>query len=149
MTMRSYPTNSTRAAARIVALAMLADGHLDRGELAVLDRAIAASELGIEQREWDEVVAALCSDLSVSGELCWQSACRAGIQSIGALLAEIDEAELCLKVLRVCAGLLEASSHVTDAETTVIEALIARWRELCARHACARIGGIAAAVPLR
>ncbi len=36
--MRTYPTNSPEAAARIVALALLADGHLSLIEIDALER---------------------------------------------------------------------------------------------------------------
>ena len=44
--MRTYPNNSPQAAARIVALAMLADGHLCKTELDLLERMDAIARLG-------------------------------------------------------------------------------------------------------
>ena len=57
--MRTYPRNSPDAAARIVALMLLADGHVDLAELQVLQRLDAEEELGLLtgqlQRVLDEV----------------------------------------------------------------------------------------------
>ena len=47
--MRTYPTNSPQAAARVVALATLADGHLSRSELGALDR-LGAGEHRVGRR---------------------------------------------------------------------------------------------------
>ena len=47
--MRSYPRNSPQAAARIVALAMLADGDLTRTELDALDQLDAHEQLGLDR----------------------------------------------------------------------------------------------------
>ena len=53
--MRTYRINSPQAAARIVGLAMLADGHLCKAELDVLDRHGAEGEsivLGAAVEHW-------------------------------------------------------------------------------------------------
>ena len=53
--MRTYPNNSPQAAARIVGLAMLADGNVCKGELDVLDRHGAEGEsivLGAAVAHW-------------------------------------------------------------------------------------------------
>lgn len=47
--MRTYPRNSPQAAARIVALAMLADGHVCRSEIEALERCDAAARLGLSR----------------------------------------------------------------------------------------------------
>ena len=46
--MRHYPPNSPHAAGRIVAMALLADGHLSRLELDVLDRMELHTQLGLD-----------------------------------------------------------------------------------------------------
>ncbi len=46
--MRAYPCNSPEAAARLVALVLIADGHVCRSELDALDHFEAARELGLQ-----------------------------------------------------------------------------------------------------
>ena len=46
--MRTYQNNSPQAAARIVGLAMLADGNVCKAELDVLDRLGAHQQLGLQ-----------------------------------------------------------------------------------------------------
>ena len=45
--MRSYPTDSPQAAARIVTLAMLADGAVCRAEVDALERSGVHEQLGL------------------------------------------------------------------------------------------------------
>ena len=54
--MRPYPVNSARAAARLIALAVLADGHLSTSELGLLERMNAANRLGLTREQFSEVV---------------------------------------------------------------------------------------------
>ena len=61
--MRSYPRNSPQAAARILALAMLSDGHLTMRELDVLDRLNAPAQLGLGRADLHAVLHGFCDDL--------------------------------------------------------------------------------------
>ncbi len=54
--MRSYPRNSPEAAARIVALIMVADGHVSRSETAALDRLHASTLLDIAPADMARVL---------------------------------------------------------------------------------------------
>lgn len=64
--MRPYPVNSARAAARLIALAVLADGHLSTSELGLLERMNAANRLGLTREQFSEVVRYLSEDLMIS-----------------------------------------------------------------------------------
>ena len=48
--LRAYATNSPRAQARLVVLALLADGQLDEREIDTLDRRGILADLGIARR---------------------------------------------------------------------------------------------------
>lgn len=62
--LRAYPTDSPRAKARLVVLALLADGRLDARELEGLDRRGVFATLGIERSDFYEVLYDFCSDLA-------------------------------------------------------------------------------------
>ncbi|MBL8492158.1 MAG: hypothetical protein JNM82_15365 [Rhodocyclaceae bacterium] len=62
--LRTYPTDSPRAKARLVVLALLADGRLDTGELEGLDRRGVFAALGIARNDFYEVLYDFCSDLA-------------------------------------------------------------------------------------
>lgn len=60
---RPYETNSPRAKARLVVLAMLADGRLDDVELERLERDEAFAALGISRESFLEVLYEFCADV--------------------------------------------------------------------------------------
>lgn len=120
--MRNYPLNSPQAAARIVALALLADGHVNRRELDALDRVAAHEQLGLTRPELHSVVQTLCEDLLVAAQFCWDNACRLDAAAIAGLMAEVDDPQLWRKVMQICEAVIDADGHVSDGELTVLRA---------------------------
>ena len=62
--LRPYPANSPRAMARLVVLALLADGQLDERELAALERRGAFAALGISREDFVQVLYDFCADVA-------------------------------------------------------------------------------------
>ena len=54
--MRNYPINSPQAAARIVALTVVADGDIGEAEIDLLDRLAAHDQLGLSRQALLEVL---------------------------------------------------------------------------------------------
>jgi uncharacterized tellurite resistance protein B-like protein len=125
--MRTYPRNSPQAAARIVALALLADGHLCKAEIGLLDRLDAHRQLGLERAELHAVLQTFCEDLLSSMHLTWEEACRVDERRLAELMAEIDDPELRLRVLNLCVAVVEADQHVSDGESIVLGAAVEHW----------------------
>ena len=125
--MRTYPNNSPRAAARIVALAMLADGHLCKSELDALDSVDVHEQLGLSPGEMHAIVHALCEDLLVCSQGAWEAAGRIDPDTLAALLAEIDAPTLRAKVLRLCLTVFAADEHLADGETVILNAVVEHW----------------------
>ena len=125
--MRPYPNNSPQAAARIVALAMLADGHLCKAELDVLDRLDVHRQLGLQPEELHTVVHSLCEDLLAAAHLTWADACRVDPRTLAELMAEVDDPGLRLKVLNLCVSVVEADGNVAEGESIVLGAAVEHW----------------------
>ena len=125
--MRTSPHNSPQAAARIVALASLADGHLCQTELDVLDRLDAHRQLGLLRSELHDVMRDFCEDLLAASHSSWADACRVDPQTLDALMAEVDEPSLRRKVLRLCISVVEADETVADGESMVLIAAVEQW----------------------
>jgi uncharacterized tellurite resistance protein B-like protein len=125
--MRTYPTNSPEAAARIVALAMLADGYLSPSELAVLDRQQAHEQLGIAHDGIDAVLHAFCEDLLAETRQSWTDKCQIDQRTLAQLMSEIDDPALRRRVLHLCIAIVEADEQVTDGESVVINAAVEHW----------------------
>ena len=65
--MRSYPRNSPEAAARIVALVLISDGHVSRSEFETLHQLKGAGDLGLEPQNMPGIVQTLCEDVLMEG----------------------------------------------------------------------------------
>ena len=125
--MRTYPLNSPQAAARIVTLAMLADGHLSNLELDTLDRLRAHQMLGLGRIELHAVIHEFCEDLLSAMHLTWDDACRVDPRTIAELMAEISDPQLRQQLLRICVAVVEADAQVTEGEAIVLTAAVEHW----------------------
>jgi uncharacterized tellurite resistance protein B-like protein len=125
--MRSYPPNSPEAAARIVALAMLADGHLSNTEFDVLERLNAYNRFGLAPAQWDSVIEACCEDLLANNHLSWDQTCRVDERTLAQVLSEVHDPALRRDVVSVCSAVVEADDYVTDGEWFVLSAAVRQW----------------------
>lgn len=126
--MRTYPSNSPQAATRILALAMLADGHSCSAEVAVLERLAAHAQLGLPRHELQAVVQAFCEDrLACSAGMSWLDVCLMETDPLQQMLHEIDEPVLRRKVMALCLSLVEADGLVTDNEALLLAAMRREW----------------------
>lgn len=125
--MRRYPRNSPAAAARIVAMTLVADGRLCRDEVAAIERLGVATRLGLSASALAGVVHAFREDVLEIAHLTSADACRVDPATMTALLAEVDDPALRDEVLGLCLELAEADAHVDDGESTVLVALVEQW----------------------
>lgn len=131
--MRSYPRNSPEAAARILALVLVADGHVCRSEFEVLEQVGAAAALGLPPQALPQIVHALCEDLLMQADASGSLMSGVDESVVAALLDEVDDPVLQRQVLDLSMAAASADRHVADGETWVIEAALRRWQPL--RHA--------------
>lgn len=125
--MRTYPTNSPHAAGRIIAVALLSDGHLAKTEIDLLDRLDVARQLGLARSELHGVVHGFCEDLLASASGGWADACRLDRATLFGLLAEITDPALRRQVLQLCTRVVDADDHVADGESALLLAAVEHW----------------------
>ena len=125
--MRSYPANSPQAAARIVALTVVADGDIGDAEIEYLDRLAVHEQLGLARHELHALLDTFCEDLLSSEQLKWADACPVDERTLAQLMAEIHDPALRLKLLRMCVELAEIDAHVDDGESSVLVAAVEHW----------------------
>ena len=126
--MRSYPVDSTQAAARIVALTMLADGHLSPLEIEALQRGGGGGDhLNIAPELMHDVLHALCEDLLLGATLAWSDACRVDGHALSRIMAEVESPELRERVLSVCLRVAQADDLVSDGEQLVLAHAVQHW----------------------
>ena len=125
--MRHYPRNSPQAAGRILALALLSDGHLSKRELDMLDRLDAHTLLGLGRTELHSVVHSFCEDLLSSMHLSWGDACQVDQATLAALMADIDDPALRRTLLGLCLAIIDADAHLAEGESVLLDAIARHW----------------------
>ena len=125
--MRKYAQNSPEAAARIVALTLVADGDIGPSELALLDEANVHHALGVERGALHAVIDTFCADLLSTRQLEWADACPVDEYTLAELMSEIDNPALRRKVFDLCLRLAEADEQVAEGESVVLSAAMAHW----------------------
>jgi hypothetical protein len=121
---RSYPHNSPEAAARIVALVLISDGHVCSSEFDILKQLGAERELGLEPQLLPHIVHTLCEELLAGGYQTGSLMGNVDDSALASLMAEISDPALQRKVLR----LSRADGHLADGETLVVEAAQHHWK---------------------
>jgi hypothetical protein len=125
--MRSYPRNSPEAAARIVALVLIADGHGCRSEFDVFERLDGPRELGLQSNSLPRIVQTLCEDLLMGDHGGGSMLGAVDDSSLVSLMAEVDEPALQRKVLRLAVAAARADRHLADGEALVLAAARRHW----------------------
>jgi hypothetical protein len=125
---RAYPQNSPEAAARIVALVILSDGHVCSSEFAILKKLGAERELGLEPQLLPHILYTLCEELLENGSQAGSLMCNVDDNALASLMAEISDPVLQRKVLRFSLAAALADGHLADEETLVLEAARQHWK---------------------
>lgn len=125
--MRTYPQDSPRSVARLVALAMLADGHVCSREFEALERAQAQLPTGLSRPELQTLLQELCEDLMMSGHLGAMGGVHLDAGTFAGLMAEVEDPELRLAVVQAWVSAIDADEHRADAETEVLQAAERWW----------------------
>ncbi|MFN7725841.1 MAG: TerB family tellurite resistance protein [Rubrivivax sp.] len=125
--MRSYPRNSPEAAARIVALVLISDGHVCRSEFDILRQLGAEQALGLEPQLLPHIVHTLCEELLAYGYETGSLMANVDDQTLASLMAEVTDPTLQRKVLQLCLAAAAADGHLADGETVVVEAARRHW----------------------
>jgi hypothetical protein len=126
-TMRSYPRNSPEAAARIVALVLIADGHVCRSELDTLRQLELERELALPPGGFARVVQTLCEDQLLCVCARGLLAAQIGEDQLAGFMAEVDDPALQRRVLHLASAAALADHHLADAEGVVLEAALRHW----------------------
>lgn len=125
--MRSYPCNSPEAAARIVALALIADGHVCRSEIDALGHFGAARELGLEPDAMPRIIQTLCEDLLLGADASGSLMANIDDRALASLLAEVTDPSLRAKVVRLATAVANADRHLADGEALLLAAASRHW----------------------
>lgn len=124
-TLRAYPRNSAEAAARIVALALIANGRIKAVETAALEAQQARQRLGLTRPQWHAVIHELSTDL-LGATRCDDDCCISSAL-LEHVLDEVDDDGTRRLVLHLCSVVVHADRQIDDGESFVLLAAIERW----------------------
>ena len=125
--MRTFPLDSPEAAARIVALVLVADGHVDRSEIDALNRLHIESELGLPTGGFAQQIQTLCEDLLVGASASGSIVGAIDELTLASFMDEVHHPELQRTVLRLARAAASADQHLADGEFVVLNAARQHW----------------------
>ena len=126
--MHSYPRNSPEAAARIVALVLVSDGHVSRAEYEALSQPDGILELGLAPHNMPGIIRTLCEDLLMEGFDGRSILSHVNDDVLVSFAAEVTDPTLQSKVLRVAASVAQADRYLSDGESAVLDAIGRYWQ---------------------
>ena len=132
--MRTYPENSPQAAARLLAMALVADGNYALSEIRALDRLNAARQLGLPPQDLKAVIDAFCEDLLLGALGEWLGSSQLDAATRQALLAEVTDPALRTTIIALCEAVVAADGHLADGETAMLDSLTRAWRQMPGSH---------------
>jgi hypothetical protein len=138
--MRSYPHNSPEAAARIVALVLISDGHVCSSEFDILKQLGAERELGLEPQFFPHIVHTLCEELLLGGYATGSLMDNVDDSALASLMAEVSDPVLRRSVLRLSLAAVRADGHLADGEARVVEAARHHWQLFDGEEPVASVG---------
>ena len=112
--LRAYPTDSPRAKARLVVLALLADGRMDAAELDGLAKNRAFAELGVTREDFFEVLYDFCAD--ATGLPDGRGNYLLSPALLEALFAEVGSVAERQKLVRLIFDVIRSDGHLADGE---------------------------------
>lgn len=123
--LRPYPTNSPRAQARLVVLALLADGQLDDCELKTLERRGAFATLAISRQDFVEVLYDFCAD--VARLSTGAGGYRLSASLLNALFAEVDDPGAKERLLQLIVSIVSSDGRFSDGEEKLFLGALHAW----------------------
>ena len=125
--MRTYSKNSPQAAARILALAVLADGQLQPSEISILQRARAATRLGLQEDEFDAILKGLCKDLLTTSRIDASAHCNVSPTIMRQIFAEVENPWLRAEVARLVVDIIRADRRLHRGESVLLQSMLRYW----------------------
>ena len=123
--MRSYPTNSPEALARLVAMAILADGRLDNREVDWIKHNDTAALLGVDRDTLIQVLLDCCRD--VINEAEQERVFLLEDHRLARLADDLTDPALQKVALSAMLILAKSDGSVTEGEETLLRFLMSRW----------------------
>lgn len=129
ITVRHYPTNSPEAAARLLAMVLVADGNYSMTELQALDQLQAPQRLGLNADAFKSVLDHFCEDLLTAAHGEWTGSAQIDPATRQSLMDEVQNPLLREQILALCEAVAMADGYLAEGEAHTIDALAKAWRQ--------------------
>lgn len=126
--MRAYPIDSPQAATRLLAMALVADGHFAPCELKVLDRLGVSKRLGLSSEGINAVIDTFCQELMQHQRGAWEGSLGLPPELRTRLLNEVRNPRVRSEVQQLCEAIVLADGHLAEGEVEMLEAMASAWR---------------------
>ena len=126
--MRHYPTNSPEAIGRVIAIALMADGAIDSGELAALEKKDIINKIGLNPDRFDQVFYEYYEDWLTSAQRQPAGQLELDGASIGLLFDEIRDPDLQKLALRSMLDIVNADRQLNGSEAILIFQAFRHWQ---------------------
>lgn len=124
--LRGYPVNSPRAKARLVVLALFADGRIDAAELDSLTRRGIFAELGITEEDFFEVLHDFCNDVAELPDRRGNYLVTPAL--LDSLFAEVDGLPERQALLRLIFDVIRSDGKLAKGEARLFWNAIDAWK---------------------
>ena len=124
--LRTYPVDSPRAKARLIVLALLADGRVDAEELDGLAKYRAFDELGLTRDDFFQVLYDFCADSAGLPEGSGNYLMSPAL--LDDLFAEVGNAGERQKLIRLIFDVIRSDGNLAQSEAWLIWSALDTWR---------------------
>jgi len=125
--MRTYASDSPKAVCRLLALAMIVDGHLAPSELRALRHSGILQRVGVDEAVFDEVVQEVCEDLLATADRRCASEVEIDGRMLDALLRDIVDPALQMTLMKAMLDIVHADEVLDGRESLLIQRGFKAW----------------------
>jgi len=125
--MRTYASDSPKAVCRLLALAMIVDGHLAPSELRALRHSGILQRVGVDEALFDDVVQEVCEDLLATADRRCASEVEIDSRMLDSLLNEVGDPALQLALMKAMLDIVHADEVLDGRESLLIQRGFKAW----------------------
>ncbi|MDQ5960267.1 MAG: hypothetical protein QG592_1349 [Pseudomonadota bacterium] len=125
--MRHYAPDSPEASARIIALALLADGAIDLSEIDSIRHYKIVEKIGIGDECFNKVIRDFCEDMLVSAHRTTAGQLELDRDTVVELLGDIRQPAEQHKLLRSILDIINSDGSLAGSEAVLVSEAMKRW----------------------
>ena len=123
--LRRYPVDSPQAKARLIVLALFADGLVDDREVVALNRRGLLDGLGIRRAEFVQVLHDFCSDVTSLDDGAGQY--RVSADMVAETFAEVTDRTARERLLQLMLSVMASDGELAEGERALIRNAAEAW----------------------